>query len=849
MTTRAEADVRRSALAARRAKAGYWLAALTFVAALFCLSPAATATTKSWIGGSGQWDVSGNWNPGGQPLAGDNVYLTQSDATDRIVTYYNTLNPADLLKSLRIDATGAGTMTLDMPNNHALSVTTEYVGYSKKGAVTQSAGTNNAATLYLGYNAGSIGSYTITGGTLSSSLYQYIGYYGTGTLNIQNGGQVSNAYGYLGHYTGSTGTATVDGSGSKWTNSGDLTVVGRYGTGTLNILNGGEVSSFGGYLGYYTGSTGTATVDGIGSLWNNTWSLHVGGSSSAPGGTGSVTVKNGGEVSNTTGYIGYYTGSSGTATVDGIGSKWTNSEDLYVGRSGTGTLNILNGGEVSNTNGTLGDSSGASATATVDGIGSKWTNSGTLYVGRTGTGTGTLNILNGGQVSNNYCYLGYYSSSGGTATVDGIGSKWTNSRTLYVGYSVTGTLNIRNGGQVSSATGYLGYYSSSGGGTVTVDGIGSLWNNTGSLYVGGASSAAGGTGSVTVTNGGQLTVGGTLKTWKADSTVTVNGGTLTAGSLTGSTGIIRITDPAGGTALTVGSGVSGTFSGTIHNNTGPGSLTKVGAGTQTLAGANTYTGATTVQAGTLSVSGTLGATAVSVAGGAAIVFGQSQQLPSISLTGTGTASLTSGTAKTLRVGSLILGESAPGVPTSRLDLAAGNLIVDYADGATSPLSQVATWLRAGYNKDAGYWDGPGIRSSTAAAEPEKLTAVGVLDNSDPLVGGRTTLEGEPVDASSVLVKYTYWGDANFDGRVTFDDYDVIDYYYWFPLPADQMGWWTGDLDYDGNVDFDDYDLIDYAYWFQGAPLVGDGLGTVPEPATLTLLALGGLALAAKKKRR
>ena len=37
------------------------------------------------------------------------------------------------------------------------------------------------------------------------------------------------------------------------------------------------------------------------------------------------------------------------ATVDGTGSKWTNSSSLYVGNSGSGTLNITGGGTVSNT--------------------------------------------------------------------------------------------------------------------------------------------------------------------------------------------------------------------------------------------------------------------------------------------------------------------------------------------------------------------------------------------------------------------------------------------------------------------------------------------------------------------
>ncbi|MBE3123944.1 MAG: hypothetical protein IMZ65_04000 [Planctomycetes bacterium] len=98
--------------------------------------------------------------------------------------------------------------------------------------------------------------------------------------------------------------------------------------------------------------------------------------------------------------------------------------------------------------------------------------------------------------------------------------------------------------------------------------------------------------------------------------------------------------------------------------------------------------------------------------------------------------------------------------------------------------------------------------------PDLLTALGVLDNINDNPGGLSALEGIAVDRTSVLVKYTYWGDADFDGRVTFDDYDVTDYYYWFPPPPSACGWWTGDYDYDGGIDFDDYDLQDYAYWFQ-----------------------------------
>jgi T5SS/PEP-CTERM-associated repeat protein len=144
----------------------------------------------------------------------------------------------------------------------------------------------------------------------------------------------------------------------------------------------------------------------------------------------------------------------------------------------------------------------------VDGSGSTWRSSENLYVGR--EGTGTLTIENGGSVSNDSGYLGLVGTGSGTATVDGSGSTWTSSRNLYVGDRGTGTLTIGNGGTVSSRFGYLGY-DSTGTGTATVDGAGSLWHSTGSVYVGGSSAAPGGTGELAVANGGEVRVDGELK--------------------------------------------------------------------------------------------------------------------------------------------------------------------------------------------------------------------------------------------------------------------------------------------------------------------------------------------------
>jgi T5SS/PEP-CTERM-associated repeat protein len=344
----------------------------------------------------------------------------------------------------------------------------------------------------------------------------YVGHSGSGTLNIETGGQVNNSLGYLGYNSSSTGTATVTGISSMWTNSGTL-YVGRSGSGTLNIQAGGQVSNTECFLGYFSTSTGTATVTGTGSTWINSGDLRVGFT-----GSGTLTVENGGLVTarsilaawndlhgdgtitvkgacldedlifdNTHGIVkvlAFGTGGTLILNVDGTGF-------LGAGYGAAGTLLIADGLEIASSGGELGNRSGSNGTATVTGTGSTWTNSGNLLVGR--SGTGTLNIQAGGKVSNSVGSLGNGSGSTGTATVTGTGSIWINSRELSVGSSGGGTLNIQAGGQVSNTSGFLGDYGIISTGTAMVTGTGSKWTNSNDLYVGDF-----GSGKLTVADGG-----------------------------------------------------------------------------------------------------------------------------------------------------------------------------------------------------------------------------------------------------------------------------------------------------------------------------------------------------------
>ena len=183
-------------------------------------------------------------------------------------------------------------------------------------------------------NSGTTGSFH---GMLSA------GHTGIGTLDIKNGAAVTSAAGYIGYTVGSTGTATVDGSGSTWdTGSYSLNVTYK-GTGTLNIKNGADVTCGSGRVGYESGSVGTVLVDGSGSTWSTNGVITVGDF-----GTGTLDIKNGAQVtSSAAGYIGFQKGSTGTVTVDGSGSTWNvGIYSLRVGYYGTATLNVRNDAQV-----------------------------------------------------------------------------------------------------------------------------------------------------------------------------------------------------------------------------------------------------------------------------------------------------------------------------------------------------------------------------------------------------------------------------------------------------------------------------------------------------------------------
>jgi GH18 family chitinase len=149
-----------------------------------------------------------------------------------------------------------------------------------------------------------------------------------------------------------------------------------------------------------------------------------------------------------------------------------------------------------------------------------------------------------------------------------------------------------------------------------------------------------------------------------------------------------------------------------------------------------------------------------------------------------------------------------------LDLKNQSLIVDYASGGV--VSPMGTWTGASYAGIAGMIAAGRIVSSVTPPSGATM-AIGVAEASQALglSGSQTRLfAGQTADASSVLVKYTYAGDTNLDGRINVDDYGRVD----SAVAIGLTGWLNGDFNYDGKVNVDDYGIIDLNVGVQGPAL-------------------------------
>jgi hypothetical protein len=323
-----------------------------------------------------------------------------------------------------------------------------------------------------------------------------------------------------------------------------------------------------------------------------------------------------------------------------------------------------------------------------------------------------------------------------------------------------------------------------------------------------------------------------------------------------SAGAQTITAPvslANGVNAVVASGASLTISGNI---TGGGVLAKSGAGLLVLNGTDTF-GDVSVTGGTLSVGGAGSISGALTVTGATATFGAAngstplvRTLTALNVSGA-TVSITSPsthTSRTLLVTTTLTEAGSAGAWNGTIDLGANDL-----DVTAGSLATITSQVAAGYNERGGAnWRGTGITSTAAASATTHLTALGVVQNNQsgsPLFGAANLFDGYTPAAADILVKYTYFGDANLDGKVDGSDYSLIDAGY--ASHGSLTGWYHGDFNYDGVIDGSDYALVDNAFNNQATALsdavVTAQVAAVPEPACLGVIL--GLGLAAGIRRR
>ena len=177
------------------------------------------------------------------------------------------------------------------------------------------------------------------------------GYGENGSLTIKNGMTVASYRGCIGCQTGSTGVATVEGDGSCW--NAEIINVGLSGYGILNVNDGGTVLSNGGVqIGENLG-TGVVNVRGVGS----TLTAGFNGLCIGDQGNGVLNIASGGVVNTSGSNNGIWEtclarlNGSAVARVDGAGSKLVSGTRLFIGgngyaNGGTGSVFITGGGNV-----------------------------------------------------------------------------------------------------------------------------------------------------------------------------------------------------------------------------------------------------------------------------------------------------------------------------------------------------------------------------------------------------------------------------------------------------------------------------------------------------------------------
>lgn len=487
------------------------------------------------------------------------------------------------------------------------------VGNAGVGAIEVSDGASaGLGATTLGMASSGVGTARATGvGSRLEAASLTLGASGWGRVDVDNGGTVAVANDVeLGAGVNGTGVLVVNGADAQFTTGGTLRIA-NVGYGTLQVLDGGLLSSAAAVLGVARTGDASAEISGAGSQWLNTGALSIGELGKA-----TVKVLDGarldiqGDLAVGNGAISASDRSRGDLLVSGTGARVEQTGGTTrVGNAGVGNLDISNGGTVALGNVLVGDSAQGQGTIGVTGAGSSWSSS-SLSVGESGQATFTVADGASADIAGDILLARNAGSSGtltvgqdavlavgtGTASAvlsDGQGASRFDMAggTLRTGtalsvdtavlLSADATFDVEVDGSLTTSRAFTGpgKLHKTGSGTLTLRGDSTGWNSA--LLVD--------EGSVTLANGAALG-GGWLG--MADGT------TLALGDAVALNNSVQL---QGEVAVAVATGESATLSGNVSGNSSS-TLVKRDGGTLTLGGGTTG-GLTRVEDGTLRVTG------------------------------------------------------------------------------------------------------------------------------------------------------------------------------------------------------------------------------------------------------
>ncbi len=256
--------------------------------------------------------------------------------------WFNPLNWASL--SL---PTAATDITIDNPPVNSPTVSTPgavahaiSLGLTSSGTLNMASGgqlTNTSTTMGDGSVASGTAVISDPGTLWTMSNNLIIGNNGTGTLVILNGAVVNNATADVGSQSNSSGTVTLDGSGTQWNNAGTLFIADQ-GSGTMVLTNGAVVKNIDGFVSNQNGITGFGDViiEGAGTQWLNSGNLTIANGVNT---AAALDISEGATLSAVNTVLANQTGSSATVTLENTGTVWNNTS-LIIGQAGTANVTL-----------------------------------------------------------------------------------------------------------------------------------------------------------------------------------------------------------------------------------------------------------------------------------------------------------------------------------------------------------------------------------------------------------------------------------------------------------------------------------------------------------------------------